>query len=40
MNNRMPKIKPNYKSNGQRQLERPLKTALGEAERGLSRPNT
>jgi predicted amidophosphoribosyltransferase len=38
MNNRMPKIILNYKSNGRRQFERPLKVALGEAATGLSRP--
>jgi hypothetical protein len=39
-NNRMPKIMLIYRSNGRRQLGRPLKRLLDEAETGLSRPNS
>jgi len=35
----MPKILPNYRPNGQR-LGRRLQILLGEAEAGLSRPNS
>jgi hypothetical protein len=40
MNNRMPKIMLNYRPPGRRQLGRPLKRLLDEAETGLSRPNS
>jgi len=38
MNNN--KIMLNYRQNGRRRLGRPLKRLLGEAETGLSRPNS
>jgi hypothetical protein len=37
--NRMPKIMLNYRTNGRRQLGRPLKRLLDEVETGLLRPN-
>ena len=41
MNNKwMPKIMLNYRSNGRRQIGRPLKRLLDEAKTGLSRPNS
>jgi hypothetical protein len=39
-NKRMPKIMLNYRPNGLIRLGRPLKRLLGEAETGLSRPNS
>jgi hypothetical protein len=39
-NDRMPKIMPNYGSNKQRLLGRPLKILSDEAEIGLSRPTS
>jgi hypothetical protein len=38
-NNKMTKIMLNCRPNGRRQLGRPLKRLLDEAETGLSRPN-
>jgi len=40
MNKRMPKIMLNYRPNGQRRFERPLKRLLDEAEKYLSRPKS
>ena len=40
MDNRMPKIMLNYRSDVQRWIERPLKRLSDEAKTGLSRPNS
>jgi len=39
MNDRMPKIMPNFKRNGGKQLGKILKSLLDETDRGLSKPN-
>jgi hypothetical protein len=39
-NNRMPKVMLNYRPNARRQLGRPLKRLLDEADTGLLRPNS